>query len=205
MLRAGNEFTDAGPQFLSRIQVSTRTNATGRVASDCTCDYAASGALYGRVLKLVVDARKHLYRSHPKLHPIEQPIKNWVRSAKTLPYTTIGCNTGAFLPNLLLRGTRRMDSADTVYCFWRSAKGRIGPGNNAIDAHMFWESGRPFRSSANGLNRSSALRIKCPDRELASRQRPAFIAVHGCKPPSHVGKNGCEFLWTPPASIGLIP
>jgi hypothetical protein len=37
-------------------------------------------------------------------------------------------------------------------------------------------------------------RIESPDGKLAPRQRTSFVAVHGCKPPSHVGKDRREFL-----------
>jgi hypothetical protein len=41
----------------------------------------------------------------------------------------------------------------------------------------------------NGCDRSSPSRIERPDRELASRQRPPFIPVHGQELLRQVGKN----------------
>jgi hypothetical protein len=37
--------------------------------------------------------------------------------------------------------------------------------------------------------------IESPYRKLAPRQRTSFVAIHGCKPPSHVGKNSRKFRW----------
>jgi hypothetical protein len=49
-------------------------------------------------------------------------------------------------------------------------------------------------ASTRGRSRFELVRIECPDCEFAARHRPPFVAIHGRKLLSHVGKNGGEFL-----------